>query len=1038
MNSFRIVGIGASAGGLKAITEFFDHILPDSGMAYVVIQHLSVDFKSMMSELLQKHTSMKINTVDKPMSIAPNNIYLISRHYNVILDNMLLKPVKRNDPERINLPIDIFFHSLGEKHGKNTAGIILSGTGSDGSKGLQTIKNAGGIAMVEDPQNAQFDGMPVAAINLGEIDFILPPYALARELLRINNGEEKNKDYLIINPNDPRFKILFEALIEVVYLKTGINFSDYRNSTLIRRIEKRMFITKQPDLEAYLRLVQMDGNEVNILQQEFLINVTHFFRDQEAFEELKTKVIPAILKDKGPQEQVRIWVPACSTGQEALTIAILFKEYLEENDLKNPLKIFASDIDKSAVAIASDGRYSANLLAQVPSPLIQKYFEPLNVEKSKYAVIKTLRENIVFAVHDSIYDPPFINMDLVSCRNMMIYLNSKNQKMLLSNFHFALKFNGFLFLGPSESLGELKLVFKTLNSKWNIFQNISKEKLVQPKFINKKVTSYLSEQYKSPKIEQAPLQTHIANPSLARDKVYIKILIEQFAPTCIVVNEELDILLSNGELDKIFSFPKVSGNFNVHEMVTNDELILIKNGIRKCKENRSIYLFKNLTFTKKQKPFKIDIQFRAIKLEHHIYQEIYIIEFISIAKAALEADKEIVSVDKFQKQKITTIEKELDRVQYEKRLLVQQLETANEELQSSNEELLAANEELQSTNEELQSVNEELYTVNTELQNKVNLLITTTNDLDNLLNSTEIGTIFLDNDLNIRRFTPAIKQQFDLIERDIGRTITSFTNSFLDKSIYEEIQKVMSQSLMFEKEIKDEKGNFYLMRVLPYDTAGGKTDGVVLTFIPINELKKANENLEKIGELYRAVYDNSYDKIILLNKEGNVNSSNASFANFTKEGMVGKSILEIFPQDYRDVLAKAMKNVFGGDSSSFFQFESEGTKSNKEYFSASVTPVIIKSNIYCLALITRNITELKRKELELREMSISLEKQVLDRSTELENRNQELSEMNSYLDSFVHGAAHDLRAPITQVKGMMQLLPKIDKIEKKLPTVSQD
>jgi len=241
----------------------------------------------------------------------------------------------------------------------------------------------------------------------------------------------------------------------------------------------------------------------------------------------------------------------------------------------------------------------------------------------------------------------------------------------------------------------------------------------------------------------------------------------------------------------------------------------------------------------------------------------------------------------------------------------------------------------------------------------------------------------------------------------------------------------MSQSLMFEKEIKDEKGNFYLMRVLPYDTAVGKTDGVVLTFIPINELKKANENLEKIGELYRAVYDNSYDKIILLNKEGNVNSSNASFANFTKEGMVGKSILEIFPQDYRDVLAKAMKNVFGGDSSSFFQFESEGTKSNKEYFSASVNPVIIKSNIYCLALITRNITELKRKELELREMSISLEKQVLDRSTELENRNQELSEMNSYLDSFVHGAAHDLRAPITQVKGMMQLLPKIDKIEKK-------
>ena len=1028
-NPFKIIGIGASAGGLKAITEFFDHIPQKTGMAFVVIQHLSPDFKSMMSELLQKHTKMTIHTVDKPTPVSPDNIYLISSHYNVILKKNLLEPIKRSDPKSLNLPIDQFFHSLGQERKEHTVGIILSGTGSDGSKGIKTIKEAGGLVMVEDPHYAQFDGMPVAALQSGEVDFILPPYALARELMRIKSGEKPGKDFLIINPEHPDFPALFESILEEVYLKTGINFHDYRNSTLIRRMEKRMFITKQHDLGTYLKYLRLDAEEIYILQQEFLINVTHFFRDQLAFETFKTQVIPNIVQGKTPHEQIRIWIAACSTGQEALSIAILFREYLEENHLKNPLKIFASDIDKSAIAVASEAVYDASALREIPPHLLEKYFEPLNANFSKYSAVKTLRENIVYAVHDAIYDPPFINLDLVSCRNMMIYLNVKNQKMLLSNFHFSLNYKGFLFLGPSESLGDLKKVFKSVSTKWNIFQNVIKEKLIHQNY-KKRATNQVvtdSKQPTYPIIQPAELTMK----PLMQDKVYIKLLIEQFAPTCVVINENLDVLLSNGEIDTVLSFPRVSGDFNLKEMVGSEELLVFKNGIRKSKETGKITLYKQIVFNKKNKSHILNVQFRPIKLSDHIYEEIYIVELLFDDVEPIVENKEVVSKDKFRIEKITTIEKELRITQHEKQILVQKLETANEELQASNEELLAANEELQSTNEELQSVNEELYTVNTELQNKVNQLITTTNDLDNLLNSTDIGSIFLDQQLNIRRFTPAIKQQFDLLESDIGRTITTFTNSFVDKSIYLEIEKVVSQLVVFEKEIRDEKGNSYLMRVLPYRTDAGQIDGAVLTFIPINELKKANDNLEEAAERYRAVFENSYDNIILINKDGKVDSSNYTFAGYSKDKIIGQSILKVMPKDYREVLKIAMEQVFDGAPSSFFQFENENQNSEKQYFSATITPVIVQEKVICLALITRNITELKVKELELREMSISLEKQVVDRSEELEHRNEELSEINSYLDSFVHGAAHDLRAPITQIKGMMQLVPKISDMTKK-------
>ena len=1028
----RIVGIGASAGGLRAITEFFDHIPDKTGMAFVVIQHLSPDFKSMMNELLIRHTGMDIHIIDKSTMIQPNNIYLISSQYNVILERTMLKPTKRSEASTLNLPIDLFFHSLGKEIGKNTVGIILSGTGSDGSKGIQTIKKAGGIAMVEDPHHAQFDGMPIAAMSSGKIDFILPPYALARELMRLNQSKERKTTFLIINPEKDDFPPLFDEIISEIYTKTGINFKNYKYSTLIRRMEKRMFITKQHDLSSYLKYLKKDPEEINILQEEFLINVTHFFRDPEAFDKFKEEIIPGILADKSPRDQIRIWIAACSTGQEAITIAILLKEYLDEHHLSNPIKIFASDIDKSAIAIASEAVYDGALLRTVPSHLLEKYFEPANSEKTRFSVVKTLRESIVYAVHDALYDPPFINLDLITCRNMMIYLNNKNQRILLSNFHFALNYKAYLFLGPSESIGEFKKSFQVLSNRWNLFQNMTKEKQLQPAF--SKETDTKLEHRIAPKKSALASFKVIPEKPIIKDKYYTKVLIEQFAPTCILVNEQLDVLLTNGKVDSILSFPRVSGHFNLKEMVGPEELIIFKNGIQKCQETNKVNLFEGISYRKDKVVKVLNMQFSAVQDEYDTDQQIFIIEFFfNIEKPIKEPVDNLLIIPqeamKIEKMKI--IQRELRQIRQEKQVLVQELEMANEELQASNEELLAANEELQSTNEELQSVNEELYTVNTELQNKVNQLITTTNDLDNLLNSTEIGSIFLDQDLNIRRFTPAISKQFTLLDSDIGRPITGFASSFVDKDIYPEIKNVVNKLVVFEKEIKDEQDNHYLMRVLPYRTDAGQVAGAVLTFIPINEIKRATDNFTEVAERYRAVFENSYDGIMLIDKNGKITSSNHDFAGFSKEKVINRSLLKLMPQPYGEVLRLAIKQVTSGDPSSFFHFEIERIKGRKQWFSATVTPVIIKEEIKGLAFITRDVTELKEKELELRQMGISLEKQVADRSRELAARNSELKEINSYLDSFVHGAAHDLRAPITQIKGMLNLFPQIEDTNKK-------
>jgi len=776
----RIVGIGASAGGLEAIHQFFENLPNDTGFAYVIIQHLSPDFKSLMNELLPKHTEMPVEVIESVVTPKPNHIYLISSKQNLIIKNGLFKPVSRKPSPYLNLPIDIFFQSLGIDQKEKSIGIILSGSGSDGSKGVRTIKEHGGLVLAQDPETAQFRSMPETAIALGFADSVLPPFALAMELGRIAELPYQGA-VTIIDLSVEKNKNTLSRILSRVAELSGVDFNEYRKGTMLRRTEKRMMINNFHTLEDYYRYLLDNEEECNTLFKEFLIGVTRFFRDTEAYELLNKKIIPKIVKNTPAHRPIRIWVTGCSTGEEAYSIAILFLEYFSKHKIRRPFKIFASDIDKEAIAFAGAGIYHDNILADVSPELISKYF--VN-QQNIFRIKKIVREKIVFALHDALKDPPFMNIDLISCRNVLIYLNTKIQQNLIGNFQFALNFEGFLFLGPSESIGKLSKLFKSINSKWNMYQSISTEK------INMLFRGSARRGIGASGIYKVDSDARSLNKP--KEHKYPTLLAKRFAPLALFVNEKFDILYINGSFESILNLPSGFGKLNLMDMIGTNDPLIFKSGLRKVKEGKKLNKYEDFVLTKEDKQLKVDIQFEPCPTQKGT-QEIYLITFqIKQQRNKSEIPKEtIVRHDQFSKDQLLILEQELEQANREKQSLVEQLETANEELQSSNEELMTTNEELMASNEELQSVNEELYTVNTELQTKIDELEVANSDTNNLLKSTDIGTVFLDRGLRIRKFTPALKEQFDLLDGDTGRLITNFNHTFNDNKIFEDIAKVL-------------------------------------------------------------------------------------------------------------------------------------------------------------------------------------------------------------------------------------------------------
>lgn len=834
MNDFYVVGIGASAGGLDAIQTLFDHIPADTGMSFVIVQHLSPNFKSMMDELLAKHTQMPILLATEGIEILPNHVYLNPKEKNIKIKNGRIEHYNKDANHAINLPIDIFFHSLGNDLEHMSVGIILSGTGTDGSRGISTIKESGGIIIVQDPSSAQFDGMPVTAINTRFADFVLTPEKIGEELVRISS--RLPMQVKITSDDELTTDDYYNKIIAVISQYSHIDFAVYKPNTILRRIEKRINIKQLTNIDDYYQLIKSDLVEQKTLFEECLIGVTAFFRDPEAFQTIENVVLPEIFKKDPAKAIARFWVVGCSSGEEAYSLAILIDEYIVKNQLVVDYKIFATDADSRALQVASNGVYPVNLVTDISKERLEKYFLK---NGNHFEVIKKIRERIVFSVHNILNDPPFIRIDLISCRNMLIYINNKSQKKIINTFQFSLNYNGFLFLGNSENIADSKDRFEVIDTKWRIYQNISETKAYPTQLSENKVVSY---NIKHPDYYDYSFGRFKKS---IPENLFNKNIAELFGPSCIYVDKDLNVLFLNGDMNGILSYGRGLLKQNLEEIVPDKQLLaLMRNGLRKAREEKKMVVFENFLINHPAQPQNIHIRFLSTRLESST-DDVFV---IILEKTSILPDENIIikyqPSDELTKKQIEELERDLRKSRQETQNVIEELETSNEELQASNEELQASNEELQSTNEELQSVNEELYTINSELQLKNKELFDLNNDISNILNSTSLALLFLNKSLEIRFFTPEIKRIFSLKDSDIGRPISGFASNFINftgKELLNDIVRVLETFAPISRELESEENRIYHKKIMPYTTREKSVEGVVITFLDITEIRQKDK-----------------------------------------------------------------------------------------------------------------------------------------------------------------------------------------------------
>jgi len=870
--NFPVVGIGASAGGLEALQEFFKNITPTPDVAFVVIQHLSPDYKSYMNELLSRYTSIKIEIVTDGMALKANHIYLIPPKMNMTIFHGVLYLNELSATRTLNLPIDIFFRSLAKDQEKNAVGIILSGAGSDGTLGIKAIKEFGGMTMAQDDESAKFESMPHSSISTGMVDIIRPPKQLAEELINYIKHpfvKEKRRIETILAGEQSQLSKVISILSET----KNVDFSCYKENTIIRRLEKRISINRFEKIEDYIKFLLNNSKEINILFNELLIGVTRFFRDEAAFNSLKSQVISKIIESAPSNKEIRVWVAACSTGEEAYSLAILFKECMAEYNANREVKIFATDLDKNSLEFASTGFYPDNIVADVSAERIAKYFSK---KEGGYQINENIRSMIVFARQNIINDPPFSKLDLVSCRNFLIYVNPDTQQKIFSLFSMALNDNGHLFLGSSESLGNMSEGFKTIDTKSKIFQKQSNYKPVVQQGLKR------SSEYKNyPELLHA---SSLMKTPKGKNR-FLEIMFDQimvdYLPPSVVIDENYDILHTINDVNGYLSIPSGQITINLLKMLSKENSVFVSSLIRRAAKSNDELIIDNIESKIIGKQLSLSCKKIVDKLNNCCY---YLISFNekdiqSPAKRPAKSSK--LNVEMHYNERIDELEKELQLKSESLQATVEELETSNEELQSSNEELIASNEELQSTNEELQSVNEELYTVNSEHIRKIEELTELTSDVENLLKNTQIGTLYLDQHLIIRKVNDVASQLTNIISSDVGRPLQHLSLNNFDADLLAEIEEVSSNLRSLEKEIQVNKEKWYLMSIYPYRTIDNAVEGIIVTFVNITKLKNEEKLKFDIETRYRSYIEVSGQIGWVTNAKGEIEEDVPSFRKFT-------------------------------------------------------------------------------------------------------------------------------------------------------------
>ena len=840
--SIPIVGIGASAGGLEALEQFFENVPENSGLAFVVIQHLDPNHAGIMPDLLQRATLMKVIQASDHLKVHANHVYVIPPNRNMSILNGYLYLFEPVESRGLRLPIDYFFRSLADDQHENSIGIILSGMGSDGSLGLKAIKEKNGIVAVQDPSTAKFNGMPNSAANAVVVDILAPANEIPDKLiafLKLCPAITQKTEI------DDKSKSNLEKIVILLRAQTGHDFSMYKKNTLFRRIERRMNVHQIEKISNYVRFLQENPNETEILFKELLIGVTNFFRDAVVWEKLKEKVLPDLMKELPDGYVFRAWVTGCSTGEEAYSLAIVFKEAYEKiKQHKNfTLQIFATDIDSDAIEKGRKGFFNANIAADVSPERLSHFFVK---EENGFRVNTIIREMVVFAPHNVIKDPPFTKLDLLFCRNLLIYMEAELQKKLLNLFHYSLINEGVMLLGSAEN--SQNNLFSAIDAKLKIYKRSASA-------ANTELTDFpgsFTHTMKKTSESQKPVIVTENIQTLAH-----QVLLQRFAPASVLINSEGDILFITGRTGKYLEPSAGKANMNIYAMAREGLQNELPVAIRKAKQSSEPVKLHNLKVGTNGGTQLVDITLQLIDKPEAIKGTIMIV-FSDVTDIPRAIKRKPTSVNQKSTLREQDLEIELQRANEELQRTREEMQTTQEELKSTNEEMQSTNEELQSTNEELttskeemQSLNEELQTVNIELQSKINDYMVANNDMKNLLNSTDIATLFLDKKLNIRRFTDQTTKLFKLRQTDIGRPISDIVSELKYPEITKHAFEVLRMLVLKETEIATNDQRWFAVRIMPYRTYDDRIDGLVITFIDITKAKKLETELNNAITLLR-------------------------------------------------------------------------------------------------------------------------------------------------------------------------------------------
>jgi two-component system, chemotaxis family, CheB/CheR fusion protein len=921
--AFSIVGIGASAGGLAAFDAFFSGMpagtAPD--MALVLVQHLAPDYESHLVDLIRRQTDLEVIEVTDGMTVEKNHVYVMPPAKAMAFRDGRMRLLEPTEPRGHRLPIDFFFRSLAEEKGEKAICVILSGTGSDGSLGARAVKEAGGLVLAQEPESTEHGGMPRSAIATGAVDHVLPAEEMLGRLIS-HLGDPDDVSFAPSSPEPPTPPGEDGALPEIFELlrdRTGHDFTNYKRNSIRRRIDRRMAAQQVERLEDYARYMARNPEEVDALFRDLLIGVTRFFRDSEAFEALEEKGIPRILERSSPASTIRVWVPGCSTGEEAYSLAIVLREQMQAAGLRSKVQVFATDIDARAIEVARAGTYPDSISDDVSAERLERFFT-LERDGRSWRIRKSIRDLVVFSEQDLVADPPFSRLDLLSCRNVLIYMGAEIQKKLIPVFHYALNPGGILFLGNSESVGDFEGLFQPLDRAGKLFERRD-DPTGRARREPAPFAAELSRSRRPTSVRRSP-RAPLAEGDWSPAEVMERELMAHHVPAAALVDAEGEILYVHGRTGQFLEPAPGQGRMNVLEMAREGlsrELAVCLHRVVTRKEpvHRS-----GLSIDANGVPVTVDLTIRAVStgLGSPSASDVFLVvlddrgrpgapsgeptpDGASATTGTLEAPESGPATDP----RIDRLEEELrareeyiHAVQEEMQSSNEELRSANEELQSTNEELQSTNEELETSKEELQSVNEELATINAELEAKVADLSRAENDMKNLLAGTGIGTVFVDHDLRIQRFTPSATQILNLIGSDVGRPVGDLTSRLPNyHHLSEDIQSVLETLVPSGAEVQTRTGGWYLLQIRPYRTQENVIEGAVITFTDITEVKAARATLREAEALRRlaVVVEDAYDAVTMQDLAGRIQAWNPAAVR-----MYGWSQAEALDMHYLDLV----------------------------------------------------------------------------------------------------------------------------------------